>query len=173
MSTKYGQELIKQIKHDMETTRKAMKNRAERIDNGMTDIDDCFMSIRCDERELRLCEDKISLIENGGTAWFKEYATLDGQLVDAHWCKTKYGSSLRVEMPDGKVIWTTAMTKKGLAKKGLKLVECLRPAWFSFRSGNGGMLGVYTGQYVLFPSDVNYTNGNPASVDPLEVRDAE
>ena len=170
---KYGQELIEQIKRDMEITQAAMENRAERINNGMTDIDDCFVSIRCDERQMGLCKSKIALLEDGGTAWFTEYATLDGQLVEAHWCKTKFGTSLRAQMPDGRVVWTTACTKKGLAKKGLKMVECLRPAWFAFQSGNSGMLGVYTGSYITFPSDVNYATGEPACAEPLEIRDAE
>ena len=49
----------------------------------------------------------------------------------------------------------TATTAKGLAKKGLKQVECLRPAWYKFSSSHSGMLGVYTGDYVPFPSDIN------------------
>ncbi len=170
---RYGQELIEQLERDIETTKRAMENRQERIDNWQTDEDDCFISIRCDERQLSLCRDKISLIKDGGCAWFTEYATLDGQLVNAHWCNTKFGTSLRVEMPDGKVIWTTSCTKKGLARRGLKMVECKRPAWYCFRSSGRGMLGVYSGSYVLFPSDVNYATGEDASAEPIEMRDAE
>lgn len=170
---KYGQELIKELEKDIERTQEVMRNRQERIDNWQTDEDDCFISMRVDSRGLQLAKDKIALIKDGGTAWFREYATLDGQLVDAHWCNTRYGTSLRVVMPDGSVIWTTSCTKKGLAKRGLKLVECKRAAWFAFHSSNRGMLGVYTGSYVLFPSDVNYATGEPAESDPLEIRDAE
>lgn len=170
---KYGQELIKELENDIELTQKCMRERQDRIDNMQTDEDDCFISIRCDQRELQLCKDKIALIKDGGTAWFTEYATLDGQLVDAHWCNTRYGLSLRAVMPDGQVIWTTALTKKGLAKKGLKMVECRRSAWYRFHSSGKGMYGVYTGSYILFPSDVNYATGEPAESDPLEIRDAE
>lgn len=170
---KYGQELVEQLKREIEVTREAMANRIERINEGMTDIDDCFISDRCDSRSVSLCKDKIDLIENGGTMWFREYATLDGQLVEAHWCNTMYGYKLRAQMPDGTVVWTTAITKKGLAKRGLKMVECRRPAWFAFHSSNSGMLGVYTGSYVPFPSDYNYATGEPAGAEPLEIRDAE
>lgn len=170
---KYGQELVKELEQDIELTKKSMANRQERINNWMTDEEDCFISIRCDERGLQLAKDKIDLINDGGCAWFAEYATLDGQLVNAKWCNTRYGSSLRVEMPDGSVVWTTSCTKKGLAKRGLKMVECKRPAWYAFHSSDKGMLGVYTGSYVLFPSDVNYATGEAAPAEPLEIRDAE
>ena len=169
----YGQELIEKLQGDIENTQRCMDERAQRIRDGWTDEDDCFISIRCDERQLWLCRDKIKLIEDGGTSWFTEYATLDGTLVDAHWCNTRYGSRLRVEMPDGKVIWTSAGTKKGLAKLGLKLVRCKRPAWYCFRSPYGGMLGVYSGSYELFPSDVNYATGEEATGEPLEMEDME
>ena len=170
---KYGQELIKDLEQDIQITLEAMRNRQQRINDGWTDIDDCFISIRCDERGLQLAKDKIQLIKDGGCAWFREYATLDGRLVNAKWCNTKFGSSLRVVMPDGQVVWTTSCTKKGLAKRGLKMVECKRPAWYAFHSSGSGMLGVYTGSYVLFPSDWNYATGEAADAAPLEVRDAE
>lgn len=169
---KYGKELVAQLEQEIETMQQAIRNRYDRIDAGLTDIDDCFISERCEDRGIRNNKDKIDLINNGGCLWFTEYATLDNTLVNAHWCKTQYGSSLRAEMPDGRVVWTTAQTKKGLAKKGLKMVECKRPAWFKFSSGGlSGLMGVYAGSYVPFPSDVNYATGEPAGTDPIEIRD--
>ena len=167
---KYGKELVAQLEDEIKRMQESIKNRYERIDAGWTDIDECFMSQRCEERGINNNKEKIDLINDGGCMWFPEYATLDGQLVDAHWCNTKFGSSLRAVMPDGRVVWTTATTEKGLAKKGLKRVECKRPAWFKFSSGNSGMLGVYTGEYVAFPSDINYATGEPAAADPVEIR---
>lgn len=168
----YGEELIKRLESDIEGYKKTISDRIDRINEGVTDWDDCFISQRCESRGMELCKSKIELIRNGGTAWFTEYATLDGILVDAHWCNTKYGYSLRVKMPNGQVIWTTSSTKKGLAKRGLKVVECRRPAWYAFKSPHGGMMGVYTGSYELFPSDVNYATGEDAASEPLEMRDA-
>ena len=170
---KYGQELIRDLEEQIERTKAAMRDRQERINAMQTDEEDCFISIRCEERGLCLCEDKIRLLQNGGTEWFNEYATLDGTLVNAKWCHTRYGTSLRVEMPDGSVVWTNSCTKKGLAKRGLKMVRCRRPAWFCFRSSGRGMIGVYTGYYTTFPSDVNYATGEPAPIEPLEIVDAE
>lgn len=170
---KYGQELIQELEREIEVLQKSISRRWDRINEGMTDIDDCFISERCESRGIDTAKRKIALINDGGCAWFHEYATLDGELVEARWCRTQYGSSLRVEMPDGKVVWTTARTAKGLAKKGIKRVMCKRPAWFKFSSGHSGMLGVYTGDYVLFPSDVNYATGEGAEVEPIEIKDVE
>lgn len=170
---KYGQELIKDLERENELNRAAIASRYERISEGWTDLDDCFISQRCEERGIANNEAKIALIRDGGCAWFREYATLDGRLVNAHWCNTRFGYSLRVVMPDGSVVWTTADTKKGLAKRGLKAVECKRPAWYKFHSSAGGMLGVYTGDYILFPSDVNYATGEAAPAEPLEIRDCD
>jgi hypothetical protein len=134
-------------------------------------FDDCFISERCETRGIQVAKDKIQLIKDGGCAWFTEYATLDGTIVKANWCNTMYGYSLRVEMPNGEVVWTTAKTAKGLAKKGIKRVECKRPAWYAYKTPYSGMMGVYTGSYELFPSNVNYATGEDAKVEPLEVRD--
>lgn len=170
---KYGQELIEQLEDEIKLMKDSISNRIDRINNMETDWDDCFISQRCEERGICNAQQKIDLIRNGGTSWFREYSTLGGVLVDARWCNTRYGTKLRVVMPDGKVVWTESYTKKGLAKRGLKMVLCKRPAWFAFRSSSSGMLGVYTGSYVEFPSDINYATGEPASADPIEIKDAE
>jgi hypothetical protein len=169
---KYGNELIKELQDEIVLLKESISNRFDRINMGWTDMDDCFLSQRCEERGITNAEQKIALIKNGGCMWFSEYATLDGKLVNAHWCKTKYGYKLRAVMPDGSVVWTSADTAKGLAKKGLKRVECLRPAWYKFSSGASGLLGVYSGTYVPYPSDINYATGEPASSEPIEMRDA-
>lgn len=170
---RYGTELIKSLESEIESYRNNMRERASRVDDGMTDFDDCFISQRVEERGIRTAQEKIDLLKKGGCAWFSEYATLEGELINARWCDTRYGLKLRAEMPDGSVIWTTADTAKGLAKKGIKKVECLRPAWFAFKSSSRGLAGVYSGDYVLFPSDYNYATGEAAPADPIEIREAE
>lgn len=167
----YGVALITKLENEITTLQAALDHRAERIANWETDEDDCFISERCETRGIQVAKDKIQLIKDGGCAWFTEYATLDGTVVKARWCDTKYGYSLRAEMPDGKVVWTTANTAKGLAKKGLKKVECKRPAWYAFKSSYSGMMGVYAGNYELFPSNFNYATGEDATVEPIEIRD--
>lgn len=169
----YGKDLIEKLEGEIESMKNAISNRIDRINDGWTDWDDCFISQRCEERGIANNKEKIKLIEDGGCAWFREYATLDGELVDAGKVKTKYGWKLRAVMPSGEVVWTSAHTAKGLANKGIKQVLCLRPAWYKFSSGHSGMLGVYTGDYRLFPSDVNYATGEPAPVEPIEIKDVE
>ena len=171
MARIYGEALIKELEEQIALMRKAISDRWDRINAGMTDIDDCFMSQRCEERGINVNNDKIRLIKDGGCSWFVEYATLDGKLINAHWCNTRYGLKLRAEMPDGSVVWTTADTQKGLARRGLKMVECKRPAWYKFHSSSSGLLGVYAGEYVLFPSDFNYATGEDAPDDPIEMRE--
>ena len=168
---KYGAELIASLEAENKRMMEAINDRIERINDGMTDWDDCFISQRCESRGIQNNNEKIALLKDGGCAWFTEYATLDGTLIKARWCDTRYGSKLRAEMPDGSVVWTTALTEKGLAKKGIKRVLCLRPAWYTFKSSGKGMMGVYTGSYQLFPSDYNYATGEEASDEPIKIED--
>lgn len=166
----FGAELVKSLKNEIDSYQKALNDRSQRISDGLTDMEDCFISQRVEERGIQLAKDKISLIEKGGCDWFVEYATLDDVLVRARWCETVYGRSLRVEMSNGEVIWTTANTEKGLKRKGLKKVLCLRPAWFTFKSSMNGLCGVLCGYYTTFPSDINYATGKPASYDPVDIK---
>ena len=171
----YGAELIKSLENEKARIRESQDERRKRIDAWETDEDDCFISIRCDERAYHLCNDKIRLIQAGGCHWFVEYQSVDGvPEKDHHWFTNKFGGmSCRVELADGRVIFTSADTEKGLAKKGLKKVLALRPAWYAFHSSARGMMGVYSGEYILFPSDVNYATGEYATVEPLEVKPYE
>ena len=169
---KYGTELIAQLEAEIVRMQESIDNRFDRIDRGLTDMDDCFISQKVESEAIATNRQKIDLIKNGGTAWFLDYATLDGQIVDAMWCDTKYGWKLRVRMPDGEIVWTTADTPKGLAKRGLKKVEVLCPAWFKFSSPCSGMAGVYSGSYQLCRSEINYATGETVTA-PIEIRDFE
>lgn len=168
---RYGQELIEALNAEIKILQAAIDRRAERIKNWETDEDDCFISQRVEERGIALAKSKIALIEAGGLSWFEEYVTTDGRPVNAKWCNTRYGEKLRVEMPDGKVVWTAATTDKGLAKVGIRKVSALRPAWFAYSSPYAGMMGAYCGDYVLFPSAYNYATGQPADILPVAYAD--
>ena len=176
MARRFGAELVSSLNDEVKTLRASIEDRYDRIFNGQTDMDDCFLSDKCESRAISLALEKINLIEkDNGCSWFIEYATLDGTLVKANWCNTKYGTSLRVVMPDDSVVWVSYSQNfdKSLAKKGLKRVECLRPAWFAFHSSGSGLLGVYSGSYDLFPSNFNYATGEEASDEPIAIRDIE
>lgn len=168
---KYGKDLIADLEKDIARFEEALKERDARISAGETYIDDCVVSVRVEEQAITLAKKKIELIKNGGCRWFREYATTDGKIVEAKWVRTKYGPSLRVVMPNGEIVWTTATTKKGLARKGLKPVDCLRPAWYRFRSSGSGIMGFYTGSYVEFPSATNYATGEEAPEEPIIIQE--
>ena len=140
----YGNELITKLEDDLQK------------------VYDRHQTYNYEDSYTRLLKKKINLILNGGCEWFPGYATLDGKWVDARWCNTKFGRSLRAEMPDGSVVWTTSTTDKGLAKKGLKRVECYRPAWFTTKYDDRGE---------LFPSNTNYATGEDAPKEPLDIRE--
>lgn len=169
----YGQALIERLEAQRETIKKQIADREGRIARWETDEDDCFISMKVDSDSLSQIDMKLHLLRNGGTSWFCEYATLDGTLINARWCSTKYGTRLRAVMPNGEVVWTSSATAKGLAKKGIKRVLCKRPAWVRFYSGDSGMMGVMTGSYGEFKSDVNYATGETASAEPIEIKDYE
>lgn len=123
-----------EITESIERVRESQRNRAERIANCEVDDTDCFMSIASDRAALELYEKQLEILNDGGYAWFTEYATLDGQLVDARWVETRYGAKLVADMPNGETVWTTATTDKGLAKRGLRKVRVKRAAWADFGS---------------------------------------
>ena len=167
----YGKELIKSLENTIERNKEIIGNRIDRINNGSTDMDDCFVSQHFDDMAITEAKRKIELINDGGTAWFDEYATLDGQLVEYTECITQYGWTRRFEMPNGEVVFTSAHTAKGLAKKGLKMVRCLRPAWYEFKAHGTGLMGAYAGDYELVPSDVNYATGEDTSTEPIKIEE--
>lgn len=67
---KYGNELIKSLEKEIETLQKSLSDRIDRINDGLTDFDDCFMSDRCEQRGIQTNKEKIALIKDGGCAWF-------------------------------------------------------------------------------------------------------
>ena len=119
----FGADLIKSLEKENEMLMNSIDDRRKRIDDGWTDMDDCFISQRVEERGIRNNNDKIALIKSGGLHWFRELATADGIPVESRWVETRFGSTRRVEMPDGSVVWTSSLTDKGLARKGLKKSE--------------------------------------------------
>lgn len=170
---KYGAELIAQLEAENVRLQAAREDRAQRVAAWQTDEDDCFLSERVEARTISTNRAKIDLLRRGGLAWFQEYVTTDGEPVEARWCDTRYGCRLRVVFPGGRVVWTSAETPRGLARLGLRKVWAQRPAWFAFRSSASGLMGVYSGAYVLFPSDTNYATGEPAPAAPVRIVEGE
>lgn len=91
-------------------------------------------------------EAKLKLIDEGCIQQYSTLETLDGIEVNYHWCNTKFGTSRRVVMPDGDIVWTSARTEKALNKKGLKTGTKESFIWISI---NG----------TQYESDFNYSTG--------------
>lgn len=123
---------IESINRELERVREIQRERAEHIADCDYDMDDCFLSAHSDNLQEQLLRAQLSILENGGMAEFVAIETLDGELCKSFWFKGKYGETRRVEKPNGEVVYTSAMTDKGLAKKGLCKVKVKRPAWAKY-----------------------------------------
>lgn len=146
-----------EVEATMERTRRVMADRARRIADCEVEATDCALSIMADRETLSLCERQMEILDAGGFAWLPDYRTLDGEEVEWAWVDTRYGRKLVVDMPDGSTVWTTACTAKGLAKRGIKRVRALVPAWARLRS-NGSSIA--SGCYVeTYPAQLNRATG--------------
>ena len=146
-----------EVEATIERTRRAMADRARRIAYCEVEATDCALSMMADRETLSLCERQLEILDAGGYAWLPDYRTLDGEEVEWAWVDTRYGRKLVVDMPDGSQVWTTACTAKGLAKRGIKRVRALVPAWARLRS-NGS--SVASGCYVeTYPTQLNRATG--------------
>lgn len=155
---------VEELEEKIERTIACKRERAERIANCETDERDCFLSMRAEDNYIDKLEARIRIIKDGGYAWFVEYATLDGQLCDSCLVSTKYGYKLKVYMPDGEIVFTTARTEKGLAKKGIKKVMVRRVAWAESRKGWNEPFGIY-------PTKFNRATGEYTDGEPIEIKD--
>lgn len=123
---------------------------------------DSMQTVRGKKRKMiDIYQAMIQKIQDGGCAWFPEYATLDGEVVDFRWQTSDNGKYLVVILPNGEITTVTDISPEGLANAGIQYVECKRPAWFE-RDANYNCYCV--------KSDVNYATGEKASAKPVEVR---
>jgi hypothetical protein len=151
---------IESLKADIARYQKSLDERNERINRWETDEDDCFISIKVETDGIKAAEMKIKIIENGGTQWFDWYTDLNGVVCeDARWVQTKYGYSLVVNFADGRTIWTTATTEKGLARKGLKKISARFPVWVKSFCNGSGLCGVYCSTVGTYRAELNRATG--------------
>lgn len=146
-----------EVEATMERTRNAMADRARRIADCEVEATDCALSIMADRETLSLCERQLEILDAGGYAWLPDYRTLDGEEVEWAWVDTRYGRKLVVDMPDGSQVWTTACTERGLAKRGIKRVRALVPAWARLRSNGGSIASGCSVE--TYPAQLNRATG--------------
>lgn len=161
---------IESLEAEIARINKVIDSRNERIVNGETDEDDCFISIRVNENAIKEANLQIDIIKNGGTSWFDWYTDMNNvPCVDARWVDTKFGGSMVVNFADGRTVWTTAQTEKGLAKKGLKKVEARFPVWTKTYCHGSGMLGVFNSSVGTYRAELNRATGE-YHPEPYEIR---
>lgn len=164
---------IESLENEIKHLESIIQNRDERIKRGEVDEDDCFISMKVNSDGIKAANMKINIIKGGGTAWFDWYKDMNGvPCTDANWVQTKYGLSLCVNFADGRTVWTTATTEKGLAKKGLVKVEALFPAWVKSYSHERGLLGVFNSSVGIYRAELNRATGE-YHPEPYEIRELE
>jgi len=154
MAKVYGEALAEQIREEMARYQANIDGRWERINQGLTDMDDCFMSQRVEERGIANCKMQLEILEGDGTMEIEVLLDKTGNVFEPRWIETRYGC----KMIAGGVF---ANSKKALLKKtgwaiGTKRVPC----WTKFCAGSGGgMCAVYTGSYQVVRWHTNMVTG--------------
>ena len=127
MTQVYGEELAKQIRESIARTRKVMEDRDRRIAKWETDEDDCFLSIRFDEEDIRKCQMQLDILNGDGCHDFNVVVDENGKVVRTHWFKNQWGRYSIV----GNGVFASSM--KALLKKTGWHEETRRyPVWVKF-----------------------------------------
>lgn len=140
---KYGKELAESIRESIRHTEEIQKRRDERIADGWTDEDDCFMSIRVEEQALANYRMQLKILDGDGLMNYEAIFDENGKEVRTHWFRNKWGGDTIV----GNGVF--ASSEKALLKKTGWTKKTIRvPVWTKFYGGSGGGLcSVYTGSY--------------------------
>jgi len=137
----YGEELKQKVLKDKERLINSITERRERINAGLVDEDDCFLSSKVEQEGIHECNMKLRILESDGLMDFDAIFDEEGNEVNVRWVSTKYG--LRVV---GRGIF--ANSRKALCKKTGWHEETIRvPVWVKFCSYGKGLVGVYCGGY--------------------------
>lgn len=161
---KTGQELIESLQSSIENQKTIMSNRQDRINKGLTDMDDCFLSERLDNTGISLDQAKIGILENKGLSSFYCLRDIEtNEVVSTRIVNGKYGQCHLIKDEFvGKFGRFVGRVKKEstYACKGLKESQYEAPAWACLKAGSGGgMCGVYNSYVQIFPSNINYWTG--------------
>lgn len=153
MAKIYGEELRKLVLATKQRMQEGIYDRARRIANGETDIDDCFMSQRVEERAIAECNMQLHILDGDGMMDFDAWFDADGKEQRVRWVHTRYG---------GAYVWNGifASSEKALMKKtGLTCKTIRVPVWTKFVASGSGMMGVYSGSYQRVRWHTNMVTG--------------
>ena len=149
----YGSDLMTKLANDRQRVLGIMAERNGRINEGLTDDNDCFMSIKMDKHQLREIEMQMEILAGDGLYEVKALFDEDGDEVAMRWVNTRYGTRV---VADG----VFAKTVEALVEKtGYELRTIKAPCWTKFMSSGTGLCGAYTGYYVKTRWHTNMTTG--------------
>lgn len=151
----YGAELADQIKRKIEHIHEVREERYQRMRDGDTDYDDCFMSIRTEAQSLHECEMQLEILKGDGTMEIEAIFDEEGNEIRVNSFLNKWGGTSYV----GRGIFASSMNallkKTGWQKRTIKV-----PVWTKFCAGSGGgMCAVYTGSYECVRWHTNMVTG--------------
>jgi len=155
-----AQELINQLQNEIDHYRATIDDRHKRISEGLTDMDDCYISQRMNSLHIDLAQTKIEILENNGFAQFDVLRDIEtdeiiskkevlGQYGVCHLIDDEYVSKF------GRFVGC-AKKESTYTKKGLKQDVAQLPAWATTKANGSGMYGAYMSSVVVFPSKKNY-----------------
>lgn len=158
-----GQELLDSLRKSIDDIHDNMNNRAERIEEGSTDMDDCFVTQRIEETFISIDRMKIGILENKGLSSFQclrdintdeivSIKIIDGKFGPCHLIMDEFVEKF------GRFVGC-AKREETYNKKGLKTSQFETSAWVGYQTNQGGMMGAYTAIPQIYMSRKNYWTG--------------
>lgn len=144
MGKLFGADLAASVERELARLKESAKDRDERIMQGLTDEDDCFISMRVNLESQAECHMQLKILAGDGLMDYDAIFDADGKEVDARWVNTRYGARFV-----GRGVFASSV--KALLKKTGWVQKAIRvPVWTRYSAGpGGGMCGVMSGQ--VFP----------------------
>ena len=150
----YGEALRKSILSSIAHTEEVQRRRDERIAEGWTDEDDCFMSIRVEEQALANYRMQLEILDGDGLMDYEAIFDENDKEVSIHEFRNKWGGWSVV----GNGIFASSekalLKKTGWTKKTISV-----PVWTKFVTYGSGLYGAYTGSYEKVRWHTNMVTG--------------
>lgn len=147
-----------EILEQIQDVKNRMAERRERISNGETDMDDCFVSDRLNSLEIQRLETELEVVRNGGVSDFPAIFDLEtGELVSSKIVNGRYGACFVIEDDAkankfGRFVSATLARDSSYTNKGLKIGSVELPARVTTRANGSGMAGAYCSTVTIIPA---------------------
>ncbi len=137
----FGDALIERIEQDIQHYEELIRDRAKRIDNGMTDMDDCFISERVERSAITEAKMQLEILRGDGCEERDVVIDENGEDVGARWVQTRYGNKVVAR-------GVFANSINALCKKtGWTETTRRIPVWTKWIPCGIGLLGACYGSY--------------------------